>query len=66
MVGALHPDGLRVVLDVVYNHTTPPARPTLGPGPDGARLLPAADAAGNVETSTCCPNTATEHAMVQS
>ena len=43
MVGALNGAGLRVVMDVVYNHTPAAGQdPTLHPGPDRARLLPPA------------------------
>ena len=65
MVAALAGIGLRVVLDVVYNHTV-----ASGPTPipcwtgsfpattTGCRRRSAGD-------STCCPNTAAEHAMMQ-
>ncbi len=66
MVAALNRAGLRVVLDVVYNHTTASgqdARSVLD------RIVPGyyhrLDADGAVETSTCCQNTATEHAMME-
>ncbi|MBB6065233.1 pullulanase-type alpha-1,6-glucosidase [Pseudoxanthomonas broegbernensis] len=65
MVMALHALGLRVGMDVVYNHT-------YAAGQDEAsvldRIVPGyyhrLDAAGNIERSTCCENTATEHAMM--
>src|SRR5690606_8785149 len=65
MVMALHGLGLRVGMDVVYNHT-------FAAGQDRGsvldRIVPGyyhrLDAAGTVETSTCCSNTATEHAMM--
>ena len=64
MVGALHRDGLRVVLDQVFNHTA-----GLRPGRDSQcldKVVPGyyqrLNAAGAVETSTCCQNVATEHA----
>ncbi len=66
MVGALHQDGLRVVLDQVFNHT-----PTSGQAPTSVldKVVPGyyqrLDASGAVETSTCCQNVATEHAMAQ-
>ncbi|GEK22274.1 pullulanase-type alpha-1,6-glucosidase [Cellulomonas xylanilytica] len=66
MVGALHADGLQVVLDQVFNHTT-----ASGQSPQSVldRVVPGyyqrLDAAGNVETSTCCQNIATEHTMAQ-
>ena len=66
MVMALWDMGLRVVADVVYNHTNAAgqdARSVLD------RIVPGyyhrLDDAGNVTTSTCCPNTATEHAMME-
>ena len=66
MVGALHRDGLRVVLDKVFNHT-----PTSGQASTSVldKVVPGyyqrLDATGGVETSTCCQNIATEHAMAQ-
>jgi pullulanase-type alpha-1,6-glucosidase len=62
MVGALHATGLQVVLDEVYNHTA-------ASGQDAKsvldRIVPGyyqrLNAVGNVETSTCCQNIATEH-----
>ncbi|GAB3102190.1 alpha-1,6-glucosidase domain-containing protein [Lysobacter terrae] len=65
MVQALHAAGLRVGMDVVYNHTTvsgQQARSVLD------RVVPGyyqrLDANGAVERSTCCDNTATEHRMM--
>ncbi|MEK8031595.1 alpha-1,6-glucosidase domain-containing protein [Ideonella sp. DXS29W] len=65
MVMALHRAGLRVGMDVVYNHTAAAgqhAKAVLD------RIVPGyyhrLDAAGQVERSTCCDNTATEHAMM--
>ncbi|HET7277631.1 MAG TPA: pullulanase-type alpha-1,6-glucosidase [Dermatophilaceae bacterium] len=66
MVGALHRDGLRVVLDQVYNHT-----PASGQAPTSVldQVVPGyyqrLNASGAVQTSTCCQNVATEHAMAQ-
>jgi pullulanase-type alpha-1,6-glucosidase len=66
MVGALHRDGLRVVLDQVFNHT-----PTSGQASTSVldKVVPGyyqrLNAVGAVETSTCCQNVATEHAMAQ-
>ncbi len=65
MVQSLNGTGLRVVMDVVYNHTH-------AAGQDDQsvldRIVPGyyhrLDEAGVVATSTCCPNTATEHAMM--
>ncbi len=65
MVQALHAAGLRVGMDVVYNHTTASgqhAKSVLD------RIVPGyyqrLDAKGEVERSTCCDNTATEHRMM--
>ncbi len=66
MVQALNRAGLRVVMDVVYNHTH-----AHGQSPQAVldRIVPGyyhrLDADGRVETSTCCSNTATEHAMMR-
>ncbi len=66
MVMALWKLGLRVVADVVYNHTNASGqaeRSVLD------RIVPGyyhrLDDAGNVTTSTCCANTATEHDMMR-
>jgi pullulanase/glycogen debranching enzyme len=65
MVQALHGLGLRVGMDVVYNHTT-----KSGQHPQSVldRIVPGyyhrLDANGTVERSTCCDNTATEHRMM--
>ena len=65
MVLALHRAGLRVGLDVVYNHLSASgqhAHSVLD------RIVPGyyhrLNAAGLVETSTCCANSATEHTMM--
>ena len=65
MVKALHEAGLRVGMDVVYNHTSAAgqqAKSVLD------RIVPGyyhrLDKLGNVERSTCCANTATEHPMM--
>ncbi len=66
MVAALNGAGLRVVMDVVYNHTH-------AAGQDDQsvldRIVPGyyqrLSATGAVETSTCCANTASEHAMME-
>ncbi|MCL2516203.1 MAG: pullulanase-type alpha-1,6-glucosidase [Microbacteriaceae bacterium] len=66
MVGALHADGLQVVLDEVFNHTS-----ASGNAPDSVldAVVPGyyqrLDANGAVETSTCCQDTASEHLMMQ-
>ncbi|WP_036139128.1 alpha-1,6-glucosidase domain-containing protein [Aerolutibacter daejeonensis] len=65
MVQALHRAGLRVGMDVVYNHMT-----KSGQHPQSVldRIVPGyyhrLDANGAVERSTCCDNTATEHRMM--
>ena len=65
MVQALHEAGLRVGMDVVYNHTS-----HSGQNPKSVldRIVPGyyqrLDAQGRVEHSTCCENTATEHPMM--
>ena len=66
MVQNLNEMGLRVVQDVVYNHTNAAgqsARSVLD------RIVPGyyhrLNARGLVETSTCCQNTATEHNMMR-
>ncbi|MBD8078264.1 pullulanase-type alpha-1,6-glucosidase [Cellulosimicrobium arenosum] len=65
MVGALHDTGLQVVLDQVFNHTA-------ASGQDEKSVLDKVvpgyyhrqnPTTGSVETSTCCQNVATEHAM---
>ncbi|MFG3163915.1 pullulanase-type alpha-1,6-glucosidase [Streptomyces sp. NPDC048232] len=65
MVKALNDDGLRVVMDVVYNHTAASGQAgtsvldRIVPG-YYQRLL----ADGSVANSTCCAGTATENAMM--
>jgi len=64
-VQALHESGLRVAVDVVYNHT-----PASGQDPKSVldKIVPGyyhrLDIAGTVTNSTCCANTATENAMM--
>jgi pullulanase len=66
MVQALNQRGLRVVMDVVYNHTT-----AAGQSPQSVldRVVPdyyhRLSGVGGVETSTCCQNTATENVMME-
>jgi pullulanase len=66
MVQALARSGLRVVMDVVYNHTV-----SSGQAPTSVldRIVPGyyhrLDADGEVATSTCCSNTASEHSMMR-
>ncbi|WP_349774801.1 pullulanase-type alpha-1,6-glucosidase [Deinococcus taeanensis] len=66
MVAALNGMGLRVVQDVVFNHTAASGqaeRSVLD------RIVPGyyhrLNANGAVENSTCCSNTATEHTMMR-
>lgn len=66
MVQVLNQAGLRVVMDVVYNHT-------VASGQDPRSVLDKVvpgyyyrlNAIGEIETSTCCQNTATEHNMME-
>ena len=66
MVQALSQNGLRVVMDMVYNHT-------FSGGQDEKSVLDRVvpgyyhrlDGEGRVEQSTCCANTASEHAMMR-
>jgi pullulanase-type alpha-1,6-glucosidase len=66
MVQALNQIGLRVVMDVVYNHTT-----AAGQNDKSVldRVVPGyyhrLNADGDVETSSCCQNTASEHNMME-
>ncbi len=66
MVQALNGIGLRVVMDVVYNHTN-----ASGQSPKSVldKIVPGyyhrLNSIGEVETSTCCQNTASEHAMME-
>ncbi|MFD0866878.1 pullulanase-type alpha-1,6-glucosidase, partial [Tessaracoccus lubricantis] len=66
MVGGLHRMGLQVVLDEVYNHTAQSGQSDKSvldkvvPGYYHRLSL-----TGAVETSTCCQNVATEHAMAE-
>ncbi len=65
MVQALHVAGLRVGMDMVYNHTS-----AAGQDPKSVldRIVPGyyhrLNAQGAIERSTCCENTATEHRMM--
>lgn len=65
MVGSLHAAGLQVVLDQVFNHTS-------ASGQDATSVLDQVvpgyyhrldPTTGAVQTSTCCQNIATEHAL---
>lgn len=66
MVKALNESGLRVVMDVVYNHTN-----ASGQNDKSVldRIVPGYyhryNADGLIERSTCCENTATEHNMME-
>jgi pullulanase len=66
MIEALRSIGLRVGMDVVYNHTS-----SSGQNEKSVldRIVPGyyhrLSADGKVETSTCCDNTATEHMMME-
>ena len=66
MVQALNKMGLRVVMDVVYNHTN-----AAGQAEKSVldRIVPGyyhrLNDQGLVETSTCCQNTASEHNMME-
>jgi len=64
---ALHSIGLRVVLDVVYNHTSSSG---LFDNSVFDKIVPGYyhryhPVTGVIERSTCCENTATEHAMMR-
>ncbi|MEP1446080.1 MAG: pullulanase-type alpha-1,6-glucosidase [Paraglaciecola sp.] len=63
---SLHEIGLRVVLDVVYNHT---ASSGLYDNSVLDKVVPGYyqrlnEISGQIENSTCCENTATEHKMM--
>ena len=66
MVQALNQSGLRVVMDVVYNHTS-----QSGQNPKSVldKIVPGyyyrLNTDGKVEKSTCCEDTASEHAMME-
>ncbi len=67
MVQGINGAGLRVVMDVVYNHS-----PAAGQDPKSIldRVVPGYyqrlnPTTGAVETSTCCSNTASEHRMME-
>jgi pullulanase len=66
MVQSLNNVGLRVGMDVVYNHMS-----TSGQNEKSVldRIVPGyyhrLNAEGKIETSTCCDNTATEHRMME-
>lgn len=66
MVGALHDAGYQVVLDQVFNHTA-----ASGQADKSVldKVVPGyyhrLDGEGDVQTSTCCENLATEHRMTE-
>ena len=67
MIMALHATGLRVALDVVYNHTF-----ASGTNQNSVfdKMVPGYyhrynPVSGLIENSTCCDNTATEHRMMK-
>ncbi len=66
MVQGIHRAGLRVIQDVVFNHTY-----TSGETPSAVfdELVPnyyhRLDANGGLETGSCCADTASEHVMMQ-
>src|SRR6266853_431521 len=65
MVQGLHHSGLRVIQDVVFNHTN-----AIGTGPNSVldKVVPGyynrVDADGNQLSGSCCPDTAPEHQMM--
>jgi pullulanase/glycogen debranching enzyme len=65
MVQALHEAGLRVTMDVVYNHTSQSQQ---GPLSVLDRIVPAyyyrLGASGNILNDSCCADTAQENAMM--
>ena len=66
MVEGLHNAGLRVVQDVVFNHTNAAGE---GPNSNLDEVVPnyyhRLDANGNLEEGSCCPDTASEHLMME-
>ena len=66
MVKALHEEGLRVAMDVVYNHTF-----AFGQQDKSVldQIVPGyyhrMNLSGVVQTSSCCPDTASEYAMME-
>jgi len=66
MVKGLHDAGLRVIQDVVFNHTNASGE---GPNSNLDEVVPGyyhrLDANGNLETASCCPDTAAEHRMME-
>jgi pullulanase len=66
MVQGLHKAGLRVVQDVVFNHTNASGE---NPNSNLDEVVPGyyhrLDANGNLETGSCCADTASEHLMME-
>jgi pullulanase len=66
MVEGLHRAGLRVVQDVVFNHTNASGQ---GPNSNLDEVVPnyyhRLDANGSLETGSCCADTASEHKMME-
>ena len=66
MVEGLHNAGLRVVQDVVFNHTNASGE---GPNSNLDEVVPnyyhRLDANGSLETGSCCADTAAEHKMME-
>jgi pullulanase len=66
MVQGLHRAGLRVVQDVVFNHTNASGE---GPNSNLDEVVPGyyhrLDANGALENGSCCPDTAAEHRMME-
>ncbi len=65
-VKSLNEQGLKVIMDVVYNHTS-----STGQDKNSVldKVVPAyyyrLDNNGKIQNSTCCPDTATEHNMME-
>lgn len=66
MVASLNKSGLRVVMDVVYNHTSAAFQNDTSVLD---KVVPTyyhrLNALGDIETSTCCSNTASENTMME-
>jgi pullulanase len=66
MVEGLHKAGLRVVQDMVFNHTNASGE---APNSNLDEVVPnyyhRLDANGNLENGSCCPDTAAEHKMME-
>jgi len=66
MVDGIHHAGLRVVQDVVFNHTNAAGE---GPNSNLDEVVPnyyhRLDANGSLEEGSCCPDTASEHRMME-